>query len=334
MSFLLAPDCVVNGAPGPTVSVVPSPGLLSAPGLGLFLAGLLLGALAMVSGWLFWQRRKGSVHASEVDFSRALRGEPSPAVDPQEAVALIAHELRNPLNPVIGMGEVISETAREEHIRKLGQNILESGKDLKKLIDSMLDYTRVQQGKIELRPRSVNLYRLLEGLIEIHRKEAEHRGLTLRLVVQDTLPEKIRTDPERLRQVVSNLLTNALKYTNTGGISVEARAGTRPASQPGFGPGTPFWLSITVSDTGIGIPEDDAERLLEPFYRSDEARRSGVEGTGLGLAICNEIIKAMQGILTLAPGESGGTVARVQLPVLASPRLRSERSGDNPERQH
>jgi signal transduction histidine kinase len=245
-----------------------------------------------------------------------------PEVDPGEAMGMIAHELRNPINPIIGMAEVIQQTAREEHIRHMGQTILDSGRDLKELVDSMLDYTRLHQGKLRLRPKDFHLVSLIEGVLGVHRRDAETQGLDLRLVMDDRLPEYVHGDADRLRQVINNLVSNALKYTPDGAITVEARAATMPASRPGFGPGSPFWLSISVTDTGIGIDRDDAERLFQPFYRSENARRSGAEGTGLGLSICREIIKAMQGTLTIQPGDQAGTVARLQVPVLASPEPR------------
>ena len=224
-----------------------------------------------------------------------------------EFLASMSHELRTPLNAVIGFSDVLLEglfgglnDRQEEYVR----DIRDSGRHLLELINEILDLSKVEAGRMELEPSEVSLPLLLESGMSLVRERAARQALALSLDVASDVGE-VWADETKLRQVVVNLLTNAVKFTPSGG-SVEARA---------FVAGDE--VVVTVRDTGVGIAEEDTTRIFEAFQRAD--RRRSVEGTGLGLTLSKRFVELHGGRIWVSSvlgegSEFGFAIPRGALP--------------------
>lgn len=232
-------------------------------------------------------------------------------------LANMSHELRTPLNAILGFSQLL---ARDENLtleqKQTLNTINRSGSHLLSLINDVLDMSKIEAGKIALNPQNCDLLPLLDSLQEMFALKAKLKGLGLRVEKSSQLPPHIYVDASRLRQVLINLLTNALKFTDAG--SVTLRVFTQPVSkllthnQANLQPS--FSLCFEVEDTGIGIANDQLVDIFEAFIQTPSGRRSQ-DGTGLGLAICRHFIQLMQGDIQIQSQLGQGTTVFVQLPV-------------------
>ncbi|MCE1189639.1 MAG: ATP-binding protein [Ignavibacteria bacterium] len=220
-----------------------------------------------------------------------------------EFVSNVSHELRTPLASIIGFAETMdSDRDMPEEMRvEFNQIILNEAKRLAKLINDVLDISKIEEGKVVLNKSEFNLVEILEPLIEQYAKKIQDKGI----VFWYELPKhKVITfgDKGRLYQVVENLLSNALKFTNEGRITLLAQTLYRE-------------FEIIITDTGIGIPKKDLPYIFQKFYR---VSRPGAEipGTGLGLAFVKQIVDLHKGFITLQSEEHKGTTAIIKLPIL------------------
>lgn len=231
-----------------------------------------------------------------------------------EFISTVSHELRSPLTPIVGFSELLSVTALDsERVRDMGAEILRHAQRMQRLVDDLLDVSHMEAGGFRLEMVEVDLDALLgRGVEEMARQADQHR---LVYHPSDTLP-LIRADPLRLRQVLDNLLTNAIKYSPNGGrIDVAAR-----------------WcdseVTVAVSDQGIGLPPDKIGRLFEKFYRVDNALAHRVRGSGLGLAIVKHIVDAHGGRIWVESDLGRGSTFTFSLPVSTPDREMTVRSVD------
>ncbi len=201
--------------------------------------------------------------------------------------ARISHELRTPLNAIVGMADMLIEPASPEEARWYAQTVRESAQNLLTLINDILDIAKIEAGRMELEEIEFDLRECLRGAMALLHAQAHHKGLKLISQVAPGIPSRVIGDPGRLRQIIINLVGNAIKYTNEGGVGfVLSQSGT---------PGAPtLRLRIEVTDTGIGIPEAEQQDLFKP-YRQLGATAVHRGGTGLGLAITHELVEAMHG---------------------------------------
>ncbi len=224
-----------------------------------------------------------------------------------EFLANMSHELRTPLNAVLGFAQLLAtdEGLSAGQSRRLGL-IHESGKHLLALIDDILDLARIESGRVELRREPVKLAPLLQGVVDMMQVKAREKQLSFTFVAGAGLPPAVIADERRLRQVLLNLLGNAIKFTDQG--TVWLRADAQP-SQPGQ-----VLLRLEVQDSGVGMQADDLERIFEPFEQvGDLQRRSG--GTGLGLAITRSLVHEMKGHVKVRSEPGVGTCFDVLLPL-------------------
>ena len=251
-------------------------------------------------------------HLEELVSSRTI--ELAQAKDAAEAasrakslfLANMSHELRTPLNAILGFAQLMARDSRlpEEHRRNLAI-VDKSGQHLLGLINDVLDISRIEAGRLTAHPDVVDLPELLETLTEVIGIRARAKGLALRLEMAPDLPRRIETDPGKLRQILINLLTNAVKYSEHGEIVLSARR-LDPNEAAGH-------LELTVRDTGIGIDEADQERIFQAFYQTERGIQLG-EGTGLGLTICREFARLLGGTLTVDSALGQGSTFRLRLP--------------------
>ncbi|WP_163558741.1 ATP-binding protein [Halomonas sp. NO4] len=224
-----------------------------------------------------------------------------------EFLATVSHEIRTPLNGVIGMSELLLEQPLDARSDDYARTLHSSGQRLLELINDILDFSKIESGRLELERRPVDLAALVEEACQLFAPRAAAKGLRLVTRLSPSLPAATMGDPARLRQVLLNLLANAIKFTEQGEVSVEAGL-----SESGR-------LSLTVSDTGPGIAASQRERLFEPFRQGDAsiARRYG--GTGLGLAICRRLVAAMEGEIGVDSRPGAGSRFWIELPLEAAP---------------
>ncbi|MEZ6186248.1 MAG: response regulator [Planctomycetota bacterium] len=227
-------------------------------------------------------------------------------------LAHMSHELRTPLNGIIGMTELLLRTLEQEADRELAQIVGASGQALLAIINDILDFSKLEAGKLQIDSVEFDLLPCLESVIDLHVTRAEERGLDLVLDADPRLPTRVRGDPARLRQVLINLTSNAIKFTPHGEIVLRARV------LPEDG------LEFSVSDTGIGIPQDKLEQLFQPFTQLDTSHARIHGGTGLGLAISLQLAEAMGGELSVnsPPGEGATFRFAVDFPVIVGPQPR------------
>ncbi len=225
-----------------------------------------------------------------------------------EFLATISHELRTPLNSVIGYAELILsgvDGPLDEEMRKDVQAIYENGHQLLRMVNDLLDLAKIEAGRLELELVRLAPADLLTEAAEAQQSAIEGKGLSLSLDPAPDLPP-IWGDPVRLRQVLDSLISNAIKFTEEGGIRLGAR-------QEGD------WLAITVADTGIGISEADRETIFERFRQLDGSFTRRAEGTGLGLAISRHLVRMHGGRITVESQPGEGSRFTIQLPIEETP---------------
>jgi signal transduction histidine kinase len=217
-------------------------------------------------------------------------------------VATVSHELRTPLNGVLGMAQTLLGSGLAPAQRHQVEIILESGRTLNALLTDILDYAKLEAGKLAIEPAEADPRRTVDEVARLYGPVAANKGLDLNVTVAPELPARLVFDAVRVRQCLSNLVSNALKFTETGSVSLCLTAAPAGAGPNGAGQ---HLVTIAVTDTGIGIAAGGQQHLFQPFSQADSsiARRYG--GTGLGLSITRQLAESMGGTVTLksAPGE-------------------------------
>lgn len=221
-------------------------------------------------------------------------------------LANMSHEIRTPINTVLGMNELILNESQEESILEYAENIDNAGRMLLALVNDVLDFSKIESGRLELTEVTYQLSSLLNDVILLSEKKRKEKNLELYLNIDETLPATLQGDSTRIKQILTNLMTNALKYTQEGSITFSAQG---IWSQEGE-----FCLKMSVADTGIGIREEDIGKLFSSFTRLDEKRNLTIEGTGLGLTITKQIIDKMHGNIKVQSVYGSGTMFTVILP--------------------
>jgi signal transduction histidine kinase/CheY-like chemotaxis protein len=204
-------------------------------------------------------------------------------------LAEMSHEIRTPINAVLGMNEMILRETREENVRQYADNIKASGKTLLSIVNDILDFSKIEDGKMELVPVSYDLASLIQNLVNSIQGRAKAKNLEFEVDVDENLPCVLQGDDVRITQVIMNLLTNAVKYTEEGKVLFSVRQGGRIQEEEQ----SYVLLDVSVKDTGIGIKEEDRKKLFESFERLEEKRNRNIEGTGLGMAIVVKLLSMM-----------------------------------------
>ncbi|MCM1184985.1 MAG: response regulator [Lachnoclostridium sp.] len=232
------------------------------------------------------------------------------AVRANEAKSLflsnMSHEIRTPINAVLGMNEMILRECTDEQLLSYAANIQSSGKTLLFLINDILDMSKIESGKMEIVKVDYVFGDLLMDLWNVIFLRAQEKGLTLSFSLDETMPKTLYGDDVRIKQIVTNLLTNAVKYTPQGGIEVCAAYERKGEEQ--------INLILSVKDTGMGIKEEDMGKLFESFQRLDEEKNRNIEGTGLGMNITMSLLKLMDGDMKVESEYGKGSTFTVTIP--------------------
>ena len=260
----------------------------------------------LVTAFLLYQ-----VYASSKRLERARLD----AIEASRAKSLflanMSHEIRTPLNGVIGMLEVLSASDLDEDQREQLQIIRGSGETLLAILNDILDYSKIEAGKVDIEPTPTSIRELVDAVVALFKARAFGMHIDIYHELDPSLPEAVRVDPLRLRQILLNLVQNAVKFTEVGFVRVSVD--WKPAADVSV----PGQLMVSVADSGIGIPEAKAARLFESFYQAetDPDRRYG--GSGLGLTICQRLVTMMGGHIEVESTEGVGSVFRFSVPAEA-----------------
>src|SRR3982751_3260444 len=222
-------------------------------------------------------------------------------------LAMASDEIRTPLNGIIGMSSLLLDTPLTPEQMTYARAVKTSGDALLALIEELLDYSKIEAGKIDLEQRPFALTSLIEDIAELLAPRAQAKKLEIATYVDDGLPLQVVGDAARLRQVLLNLAGNAIKFTEAGGVALIV--------EPGIWPNE---ISFLVRDTGIGIAPEAQQRIFREFEQADDTIARSYGGTGLGLSISDRIVKRMGGRITLESKPDAGSTFEVSVPLVAA----------------
>ncbi len=221
-------------------------------------------------------------------------------------LAHMSHEIRTPINTILGMNELISREAQNLNVLEYSNNIKNEGRTLLSLINDLLDFSKIESGKMELTEVDYEMATLVHEL-EVHfSAKAEEKGLEFVLELEEDIPAVLYGDERRVKQIISNLLSNAVKYTEKGSVCLAIKWHLSDDKKAE--------LEISVRDTGIGMHKEDIDGIFEKFSRFDAARNTGVEGTGLGMNITAQLLEMMNGSIEVKSEYGSGSEFVVKFP--------------------
>ncbi|NDY56837.1 response regulator [Desulfovibrio sulfodismutans] len=296
-----------------------------------FRFGVLAAALGGV--WLFYRLRLSRVERKRLELAAmvdertlALRREieerktaeerlreakfsaEQAAMAKSEFLARMSHEIRTPINIIMGMADLLSESGLSDRQRRYVSSFQSAGELLLAIINDILDFSKIEAGRIELEHVVFSLNEELRRVADLAAFRATGKGLGFSWAIADDVPDFVVGDPARLRQVLMNLLGNALKFTVSGEVRLRVERNAATTRTGGPGPGEGFLARFTITDTGIGIPQKVLGDIFEHFTQADVSTSRQYGGTGLGLAICRRLVDLMGGAISVTSEEGQGSV--------------------------
>lgn len=268
---------------------------------GLAIMGTLLVLLALRSA-IETDRLLGSVEQSRISAEEASE---------QKSIFLanMSHEIRTPMNGVLAMAGLLLKSDLDDRQHEEVRIIRDSARSLLSVIDDILDYTKVEAGRLEIEHAPFDPAAMASDVVELLSRQAEEHGLRLSVVHDAALPRQIVSDPVRVRQILLNLVSNAVKFTTEGSVTVHLSW-----SGAGDEAGGESLLEIRVEDTGIGISEDALDTIFDQFAQIDSSATRRFGGSGLGLAICRELSRLLGGTISVSSTPGQGSVFTVTIP--------------------
>ncbi|GFO55397.1 hypothetical protein GMSM_24040 [Geomonas sp. Red276] len=266
-----------------------------------------------------------------------------------EFLANMSHEIRTPMNGILGMAQLLRSTRLDDQQKDCLDTVDSAATNLMALLNDILDLSKIESGHMEVETHPFSFRDSIRDVVNNQLSLIQQKGLTISIEIADEVPERVAGDQLRLKQIVLNFLSNAVKFTHAGAITVSATVAAAPAvplpaptlpplqgegrGEDGVNPDAAegnqeLTVKISVSDTGIGINPEDLSRIFDPFSQADSSTTRKYGGSGLGLAICGKLARLMRGTITVESREGVGSTFTVQVPLLRD--TASEKEGEEP----
>lgn len=235
-----------------------------------------------------------------------------------EFLANMSHEIRTPMNGILGMAEILMESAQSERDRHYATTIHDAGKSLLTVLNDILDFSKIEAGKLLLDSHDFDVVRLVESVTELFSNQARTKGLTIASLIEANIPRQILGDAGRIRQVLTNFVGNAIKFSESGEVLIKVTLDESKPDDP--------QLKFIVKDTGIGLSEDEISQLFQPFVQIDGSLTRSHGGTGLGLSISKRLVELMHGAIGVESSRGKGASFWFSVPLMAgkAPIIESE----------
>jgi signal transduction histidine kinase len=265
--------------------------------IAITLAGLVLGLMAYSLERLFRSLEQSLTDARVAEAAKT------------QFLADMSHELRTPLNGVLGMNQLMLRTDLDDTQKRYAQIVEDCGSGMITVIDDILDLSRLEADKVSLKTTAFNPAKMLDSIIALHQANASAKDVELYLQVEPGLPDLFMGDHGRLRQIIGNLISNAVKFTDAGYVAVSMRAQNMPDGR--------WWLNFFVEDSGVGITPDRQASIFKRFEQAQDGQKNTVRGSGLGIAICRELTELFDGEISVTSEPGQGSRFCVAFPLMA-----------------